>query len=360
MTSRKKLVVILVDGLGADWLAEYADSDHPLRKLGRSGYTFERLKTDAPATSMPGRASLLTGRPTAEHGIYGNLIWDGKRFREASPSDVRAPTLATRAREAGLSVANIGMGMVSNADCSDFQAPYWSEPGFAPTIHAAYEDWLPVTQSKDTIAIRRVVELVAEPDCPDLILTEACVPDYYFHHYGCHSVAAQEAVATIMGHIGHLADTLESDGRFNLAVVSDHGFADVKESIHPDVLLSQTQFAQEGALLHVVAETKRKRDSITSTLAEHEVLPVDDAHLPVEHRECLMTFLAPPDCDFYYDFEKTNTARSRSRYKATHGFAPGEACDERFAVLAGPDVRAGLSTGGTSQDLTRAIDHLLF
>ena len=84
--------MVLVDGLGADWFAQQASPQSALRKLGRNGFIFERLITDTCATSMPGRVSLLTGRPPFQAKSLPKLL---EMQRNDKPDPVRrfAPSI---------------------------------------------------------------------------------------------------------------------------------------------------------------------------------------------------------------------------------------------------------------------------
>lgn len=47
-----------------------------MHALADQGMQIQALAPEMCGTSFPGRASMIVGRPAAEHGIYGNKIWD--------------------------------------------------------------------------------------------------------------------------------------------------------------------------------------------------------------------------------------------------------------------------------------------
>src|SRR6202008_426555 len=98
-------IVILVDGLSADYFAAHRGRMPHLADMAEQGLEVARLRSVGPATSRPGRASILTGVAADRHGIYGNQILDGAKFRSARADDLRAPTLARLATQAGRDVA---------------------------------------------------------------------------------------------------------------------------------------------------------------------------------------------------------------------------------------------------------------
>jgi hypothetical protein len=51
-------------------------------------------------------------------GVWGNIIYDGSRFRYAHLDDVRVPTLPKQAMDAGKDVAVIGFGMIRPKDAA--------------------------------------------------------------------------------------------------------------------------------------------------------------------------------------------------------------------------------------------------
>ncbi|MEI9425690.1 alkaline phosphatase family protein [Mesorhizobium sp. Cs1299R1N1] len=96
-----------------------------MRRLADAGLRVRRLKSGIPATSVPGRATMLTGVGPEVHGIYGNHIFRGDIFVAPLAADLQAPTLATHAKKAGLDVAAIGQALVDPADTSIHVSPWW-------------------------------------------------------------------------------------------------------------------------------------------------------------------------------------------------------------------------------------------
>jgi predicted AlkP superfamily pyrophosphatase or phosphodiesterase len=112
-----RVIVILMDGLGADYVAAHGERLPALKRLAASGLAVPRMTPPTCATSLPGRASILTGAPSADSGTYGNMIYDNGQFRFATPADLRVPTLAGRASAEGLEVACLGFVMTPPGEC---------------------------------------------------------------------------------------------------------------------------------------------------------------------------------------------------------------------------------------------------
>ena len=354
-----KLIVVLVDGLGADWFAAHRSSLPCLDDLTSRGHCIERLQPEFCATSMPGRASVLTGMAAAEHGIYGNVIWDGTRFRAARPADLRAATIASLAQERGLRVASAGFGMAEPSHCHLHHRPYWDYQDFGCPPGQSYEQWLPVTAKYDAAMLELAVEMSSHSD---LVLTEIAAPDYYLHYYGCDddvSVAACRRVDDQLSEFTHSLDKCLGTGAYNVVVVSDHGFAEVTESIHADVILGDADLSCEGGVLHVYAPTQSEHARHRQALEAHGVLPLDNAYLPADQRNSVRAYTAPRGCDFYADYLGRGRPRGPSRYRANHGFAPGADCDERFAVFSGPAFAAGVRRAADAPTVFRMLQGAL-
>src|SRR5262245_31441699 len=121
----QKLIAILVDGLSAKYVETYPQFVPNILALGRAGTVVNRLGSPIPATSMPGRASMVTGLPPERNGIYGNHLLRGAGFLPADPGDLRAPTIAAHAKNAGRQVACIGAGMIPHEEAHILIPPAW-------------------------------------------------------------------------------------------------------------------------------------------------------------------------------------------------------------------------------------------
>ena len=71
---------------------------------------------------------MITGVPSAIHGIYGNTIWKGRDegFRHANWTDIKSTNIAEHASSAGLKVANLGFGMLNPAHSEIYYPPIWT------------------------------------------------------------------------------------------------------------------------------------------------------------------------------------------------------------------------------------------
>ena len=377
----------MIDGLGGNQFADLRPQLPWLNSIASRGSYVPRLAPERCATSFPGRASIITGVPSSEHGVYGNVIWDGQQFRYANSGDVMAPSVVKQAKDAGLKVANIGYGMSPPKDCDYYYPSVWSHEMMQSHLNendsntptkadqvwlreialAAEANWmsklddqssgfahrhydnLPEYFASGQLNDQRCVDWLAQLLCSqlpiDFGLVEISMPDYYLHHYGCEHDLTQQAIITADAQLGRLIKKL-GDQQFlphtNLIVTSDHGFTNIKYSIHPENIINdknrQWQFSCEGAILFVHCDVEQDTATLESKLSAHQVKTIDNRFLPKHLRNEIACFLAPEEHDFYRDKYATGQAVGPSIYRATHGFAQGHQLDERFMLMAGPDI----------------------
>lgn len=371
-----KLLVIMIDGLAADILARWRSRLPHLSALAKQGLVVERLTPDLPATSLPGRTSIVTGVDASVHGIYGNVIWNGQRFRYANPDDVRVKTLPRRAMDAGHDVAVIGYGMIRPEDADVFHHAWWANEMLqrardeAPI--PADESWLRTSRHQDASGRLAALALsglpAAVPDAyagdqahyflselagdqimlqwsaglalseapPDLIITEILTPDSVQHRAGFDSPFALWSLSYADGLLGTLVSQLQDAGRLDdyaLAVLSDHGHGPIERALYADALLPDHRHSCEGGFLYVAIESEREAQRLAVRLAPHGVERLPGDHLPAEVRREVATFVAPPRCSFERRPAGVAGVSGNPHYPSNHGFRPGSPQDERFAII---------------------------
>lgn len=402
MSMSKKLILILVDGIGADFFAGNRHLLPHMDRLAGNGLYVERLAPETCATSLPGRTSILTGVPARDHGIYGNIIWGEGCFRYASPYDVKVPAITRLARAHNRQVACVGYGMVKVEDCDLFHAPFWvsdylpaqtgksdddrsemlnsgwlkvleAEPDFiaASSVDASTksESGTPIKsihsrllkqavgdpgyellgQINDQILMDRLTGLaLAGQGSPDFLLGEIAMPDYFFHKYGCDSEQGIWSAVAADSMIGRLLAQLEQSGmsdQWQIAIMSDHGHMDVGKALFPaHILPTDTLYSCESSVLHVAVSSNRQLADVEQRLGAFGVTRMDGSHLPENIRDQVVAFLAEDEVVFEDDAENRGQPVGQSHYVSSHGFYFGHKSDERFAIFSGPDITC--STAG--------------
>ena len=411
------LILIMLDGVAAGYLARNAARVPHLQALAARGLQVECLAADLPATSLPGRTSILTGVDAAGHGVYGNLIWDGARFRYANPDDVRAPTLTQRALAAGRDVAVLGYGMVRPEDATTFHHAWWANemlqrardeapipadegwvrtarhvdgsgrldvlaaaglPRGVPDAYAGDRmhylmsevtgdqtmlQWTAALASGGALLVSGA-QLGADAAPPDLIVTEVLTPDTVQHAAGYEHPFAHWAISYADALVGDVVRALAQAGRLEsttLMVTSDHGHGPVERAFYVDALLPGATTACEGGVLYVAVDGHEEATRIARRLAEHGIRRLPGEHLPAPRRDEVAAFVAGGATGFEASppAARAGALEGPSRYPSGHGFTPGTPSDERFLVVAGPGVPHRRIARASSQDVAATAAALL-
>ncbi len=375
-----KLILVMVDGISADHFENIRHQLPHLDGLARRGTQVMELTPEVCGTSLPGRTSMIVGEGPDQHGIYGNVIWDGQRFRYGNPYDVRVPTLAHYARKAGRDVAGLGFGMLRPEDCDLYMPPWWVSEMLMRARDEqpwpADEQWLQAGRVHDSegrlaaldtqldivdpnaqhdfklqlgmLADQQLLDiaaaLAASDKSPELMLLEICIPDYFLHTYGAEHDLAEWSLRTADAQIGVLMERLRQAGQldnYNFAIMSDHGHAPMPKALYCDQVLGpDVKWSSEGGMLLVAPRDQGQADAVRAALSEYAVEMWNNDHIPADQREQLLTFAVAADSGL--SFEGSQAGQSGptgpSKYRSNHGMRPGCRDDYRFCLFAGPDV----------------------
>lgn len=381
-----KLLVIMIDGVSADYFATCRSRVPHLYALVERGLVVQNLHSEVLGTSLPGRTSMMTGFTADISGVYANMIWDGERFRYANPDDVRVPTIPARTLAAGKTAAVIGFGMIRPEDATIFKPPWWVNqfiqrardvqpyPSDMPWLRvyqhqdsgdyfnevcrqAGYpSDWHPIQNETpssrlmfgvlaDQYALTWAGLLAASENPPDLIVTEFLTTDNAQHETGYKSDVSHWAIAQADSMVGAVMERLEAAGKldeWNIVIMSDHGHSTVETALHPQVIIPGTIMQSEGSILLTVPVDKADRQRITDALAAYGVEPFATHFVPADFREQVAAFVAPPGVSFEHDDPDEMEPTGDPAMTSNHGLRPGMPGDDRFAVFAGPVVPRGV------------------
>ncbi|QRM33242.1 alkaline phosphatase family protein [Microvirga sp. VF16] len=399
---QRKLIAIQVDGVSADTFEKYAHRLPNMNRLAAAGLRVRRLKSAVPATSVPGRATMLTGVGPEVHGVYGNHIFRGDAFVAPLAEDLQVPTIAAHAKAAGLDVVTIGQALVDPADTSVYVSPWWLR-GFmtghrfgkmvtpealaaSRAIHdpenrlvlagmtdmdafrAPVDDSAPVLiagLALDQFINRAVVALLGSARPPDLVLTEIEMPDSFQHYLGYDSPAAIWSVEFADMLIGNVLAVLESTGRrddYVIAVASDHGHGPVDTAIFPEAIIPEMHWMTEGASLYVSLKTPGDLERVAERLLPYGVELWNDHHVPENLRGTVAMFVAPPRHSFEErpkDASGPLSATGSPRAISTHGFRPGSPEDDRMFILSGNGVAPQIIEGANADQFAPTLASVL-
>ena len=347
---------------------------------------------------------MLTGVTADRHGIFGNRIYDGERFRYANPDDVRVPTIARLAKEAGLHVASIGYTMTRPEDVTLFQPPWWIgdwiqrsrdsqplpiDPGWQRALQVRdHSDQLSAVKNKNGSSFPALPEkgdwlqsdthgmasdfqmmqwttaLACSESPPDLILTELNMTDEVQHSFGYASSEAHWSMASADMSVGMMLNELHRSGRdedYVIVVTSDHGHSEIDTAIFPEEVIPAHRWESEGSVLHVVVEDSNDRRAVLSAFADHGVEEIPGDHVPLDLRDHLATLVAPARHAFEHKpgdlpgGQDTGPAYHRS----SHGLRPGSPEDDRICIISGKDVPSTQIEQAEARQFASTLAHLL-
>ena len=395
-----KLILIMIDGISAD-LFEQAKAWLPnLHALAKKGTRIQALPPEVCGTSFPGRTSMIAGQTAAEHGVYGNKIWDGVEFRWATPEDVLTDTVASLAKGSNKKVAGLGYGMVNSQDCDLYLDPWWSDettnrartddsssPEEKQQAHlrqvqaqnqrealsrrtkarletldkarfdtqvinpngAKYQDYNNTeTMTFGMLADQQLLDIAAglacSDDAPDLILLEIAATDYFLHKYGANDPMMAHSLRTADAQVGTLLERLRQAGKldeYNFAIMSDHGHTAMRDAIYCDQILPEgVRWSSEGGMLLIAPRSKTEAEQVTKILLEAGLETWNKDFLPEGQRDELLVFTSKEGAliSFERDLKGTGEHQGSSKYQSNHGMRPGSREDYRFCLFVGPDV----------------------
>jgi hypothetical protein len=236
---RPHAYLILVDGLGADRLAEMKQLAE-LRTAGDCPVTYPKARAVMPTRTNPNHVSLMTGVYPAEHGITGNRYWD--RDPKHGPAGLDAPelldveTLFTIIETDRSSLRTVGMfgkaklgELFSHVPGRQFGPDRLWAPGKRRIGPVPVPDG--ATRSADATVMDALLASL-DPE-PDLVFASLSSLDVTSHAHGPNSEAAGRALRAADAQVARLIRHLRNQGRLERSVVfvtADHGFSDVQSA----------------------------------------------------------------------------------------------------------------------------------
>lgn len=249
------LLLISIDGMRPEYVTE-ADAHGlklpTLRCFMSDGSYADSVRNVTPTVTYPNHTTLITGVEPAKHGIGANGPFDPMLQNNSGwywyASDIKAPTLWAAADKAGLVTASVAWPVTVAAagiryNLTDF-GPHGTDSvkalealsrpdGLLPALEASVGPYLDSdTIEGDQNHTRFALEILKR-DKPGFMTVHLEALDHASHGYGPFSPQAGRALETIDGLVGQLRDTaLANDPDTVVAVVSDHGFAAIKQILN--------------------------------------------------------------------------------------------------------------------------------
>ena len=396
---KSKLIVIMIDGISSDYFIEFPQFMPHTHALASGNTVITNLEPEKCGSSLPGRTSMLTGKTSREHGIYGNNIWDPsqKSFRYASPYDIRTPTLFTQAKKAGLDTANIGFGMIRPEDCTLYTPPHWvgdfisrnrdNKPvAISPDwkqamtiiddgrlknaksrltpLNAAENALIESSIFKEMILDQQMIQLVNEivksSQAPDLIFTEINVTDSVQHQFGYASTSSNFAIAfadMLVGLVVHNLKIAGIDSDYSIIVTSDHGHADTEKALYVDNIIDKQNWNSECSVLFL--ENDSTIDQSINALHSYGAQTLNDEFLPKDIQGQILALAMKEKVSFEKAPNGNSAKTGISKYKSSHSYYPGTQADKRFAVLSGPSCKNNHIQQASGEQFYQLMNNIL-
>ncbi len=387
-----RLIVVSVDGMPPDSYrraGELGLKIPNLLSMVESGSSADAVESIYPTTTYPAHATLVTGVPPRDHGIYSHLAsldpTSKARAWHWFAQPIRVPAIWNATRATGRKTAAVGWPVSAGAPI-DYNIPeIWdpacpdplqdlstvarhSTPGLLEEVTKALQ---PIPSSASADHLRAEAALHLWRKCrPDLLLLHLVGYDQQAHRHGPLSSQAFSALEENDKQIGRMCEAIAGREPVELVVVSDHGFVPVEKEAAPLVVVTQEgllgrtsegqpELRQLGAvhaggsfavywLEPPSAEERRSLDRTLERLRETGTVA------EIMDRDRLRSLAADPDAEFILDASpgvyfsdrwEGPVVRPTVKDRGTHGHLPTRPGLEASFIAAGPGIARGKNLG---------------
>jgi predicted AlkP superfamily pyrophosphatase or phosphodiesterase len=253
------LVMISIDGLVPDYYTAPAQNGlrvPTLTQMRLGGASADGVEGVYPSVTYPAHTTLITGSRPATHGIVQNRIFEAPTAVQTREwywfaDALKAPTLWSLAKKAGLTTGAVGWPVTAKADI-DYNVPEIVDPGENPptakrtlqySTPGLMEKALAATPNSDTSTDGRrtsISEYIIKEYKPRLMLIHLIDLDSAHHKYGPRTPEALAVAEREDTYISRIIEATRQAGIFEkttFLVVSDHGFASIDKKYAPNVTL---------------------------------------------------------------------------------------------------------------------------
>jgi len=391
---RGRLVVLSVDGLRPD-IYRAPESRHRFPNLAaieKAGASAEAVESVYPSTTYPGHATIVTGLPPRDHGIYSHLA-SLDPTEKARPwcwfaAALRAPALWDVARVSGRKIAALSWPVSAGA-AIDLNIPEIWNPAVAdphhdfetPARHATpglfaevAQVLMPMLGKADPDQLRGEAALYLwNRYRPDLLLVHFVWYDSQAHAFGPASPQALTALESADLAMGKIRDAISSDPATTLVVLSDHGFVPVEKEAAPLVVFAEHGLFARGAdgslalrrlgavsaggSLAVYWLEEPSADDRRRLATAVDRLRATGAVQAIVDRRQLEALEADPDAEFmieaapgfcFSDRLEGPLLSDTSKDRGTHGYFPSHEGMEAMFTAVGREIAPGKNLGRLS------------
>ncbi len=287
--AQQPVLMISIDGMRPDYVT--AADQHQLkipnlRRILAAGVHAEGVQGVFPTVTYPSHTTLVTGVWPAQHGIVNNQRFDPERHFSGAwywyADQIQVPTLYTAAHAAGLSTASVSWPVTADSAAIDYLIPeYWrttspadafnpddrllmnaiSRPvGEIARIEARtqlpYMKGNETTAEGDEIRTRYSLDLLKQHK-PQFMTVHLSSLDEEEHLHAPFSMEANADLELLDAMIGRLeAQELANYPNAAIAIVSDHGFAEISHAVNLYIPFLEAGLIETGKSASGAVEVK--------------------------------------------------------------------------------------------------------
>jgi predicted AlkP superfamily pyrophosphatase or phosphodiesterase len=266
----RQVVLITIDGCGADNLDDPRLPLPNIRRLADEGARADRMTVVTPSVTWPNHTTLVTGVRPDKHGVVVNglvepstgdrpLIVNARRTKDEL---CRYPTLYDIAKQAGLTTAEVNWPVTRGAKTLDWSLPdvpdrmAYTTPTLLEELKQERIFLNPTNEAftalgsvgQDELWAQTAVHLI-QKHRPNLLLYHILLPDSFQHVHGPQTQEAYAALSLADRHVGEIAAALGGGlkTKSTVIVTADHGFGRIAKLIQPNARLRAEGLIRPGA-----------------------------------------------------------------------------------------------------------------
>ncbi|MCA9797334.1 MAG: alkaline phosphatase family protein, partial [Candidatus Eremiobacteraeota bacterium] len=256
----RPVVLVSIDGCRPEFYTSDSFDTPTLHRLASEGRSAEKMLSVFPTLTYPNHTSMMTGVPSAVHGIETNLVNLMKpgRFYNWEAGRVKVRTVYGVAYDAGLRTALLAWPVTVGARATILAPEIFHVPGYveASTAELLTRYSTPGLLERfgvempndfpgwDEQLTRVVVKLLADHEV-DFLAVHIIEVDEAQHHHGPDSPEAAEAIANVDRLIARM---VEADPEATFVIAGDHGFRSYHTLVYPNQMLKKAGI--EDAYVH--------------------------------------------------------------------------------------------------------------
>lgn len=245
----RPVVLVSIDGCRPEFYQSDEFQTPTLHRLAREGRSAEKMLSVFPTLTYPNHTSMMTGVPSAVHGIESNVVNLMKpgRVYNWEAGKVKVPTVYHVAYDSGLRTALLAWPVTVGARATILAPEIFHVPGFVEesTAELLVKHSTPGLLQRFAVEIpedfpgwdeqltRVVVKLLAAHEV-DFLAVHIIQVDEAQHRHGPDSPEAAQAIARVDGLIARM---LAADPEATFVIAGDHGFRSYHSLLFPNQML---------------------------------------------------------------------------------------------------------------------------